>query len=184
MATIIRRTTAVTSLPGETPPVASVTQTTTAPATVTRTTTVTKTVVPQPYLGPARGWLKTLGWVSILLGILGLVAYVTDLAHDYAFHLEGGQMIFHWLLGIGCLVAAYAIRPNLWLGAASIVAGAILIGAGLFGFLEADLGGWHAGAGDSVLHLLLGLVSVLVGIVSINRERDIGSRRTTITRSV
>jgi hypothetical protein len=159
------------------------TETVPAPA-IARTTTVTKTVIPKPYLGPARGWLKTLGWASILLGILGLVGYVVDVAHDYAFHLESGQMVFHWLLGIGCLVAAYAVRPNVWLGAASITAGAILIAVGLFGFMDDGVGAWHAGAGDSVMHLLFGLVSVLVGIVSINRERELGSRRTTISRTV
>lgn len=143
-------------------------------ATVTRTTTtVTKTTANVPRrIGPARGWLKTLGWTGILLGILGLVAFVVDAAHAAAVHLEDGQVLFHWVIGIASLVAAYALRGNLGLGAASIAAGAILLAVGFIGFLEPSVGAWHAGVGDNVLHLLLGLASVLVGIVTVNRERD------------
>lgn len=143
-------------------------------ATVTRTTTTvmkTTSTIPRR-LGPARGWLKTLGWLSILLGILGLIAFVVDLGHQAAFHLEDGNMLFHWVVAIACLVTAYALRAALWLGAASIAIGSLLIAAGFLGFLEPELGAWHAGVGDNVLHLLLGIASVLVGIVSVNRDRD------------
>lgn len=154
-------------------------------ATVSRTTTtVTQTTATVPRrLGPARGWLKALGWLTILLGILGLIALVVDLAHAATFHLEGGQMLFHWVVGIACLVTAYALRDALWLGASSIAAGAILLGAGFIGFLEPELGAWHAGVADNVLHLLLGLLSVLVGIKSINRDRDVQRPQTVVRRT-
>lgn len=156
-------------------------------ASVTRTTTtVTRTTATVPRrLGPARGWLKTLGWIALVLGILGLVAAAVDLGHQVTLHLEDGQMLFHWVLAIACLVAAYAVRDALWLGAASITAGAILIAAGFLGFLEPTLGAWHAGVADNVLHLLLGLASVLVGIVSVNRDRDYERQhRSTLQRTV
>jgi hypothetical protein len=154
MATIQRSTTTVTRTEDGTP--VKVTRVTTKPIVVQRPSA-------------ARGWLKALGWLLIVTAVLGLVGYVQDVAHDYAFHLEGIQDALHWVLGIAVLVLAYAVRNNLAVAIITIGVGVVLLGIGVLGFLY---DGFHAGVGDSAGHLLLGTISLLVGVVALNRERD------------
>lgn len=154
MATIQRSTTTVTRTSEGTP--VQVTRVTTKPVVVQRPS-------------PARGWLKALGFLLLLGAVLGLIGYVQDVAHDYAFHLEGVQNALHWGLGIVVLVLAYAVRNNLAVAIIAIGAGVALIALGVLGFLYDGL---HAGVGDNTVHLLLGTISLLVGVVALNRERD------------
>ncbi len=145
-------------------------------ATITRTTTtVTRTITQnpvRPHEGPARGWLKFTGFLFLAVAVLGLFAAARDAAHSFAFHLEGVQDVLHWMLGVAALAVAYAVRDRLAVAVAAIALGAVLLALGLLGLLNPDVGGWHVGAGDNLLHLLLGTIAVLVGLVSLNRERD------------
>ena len=143
---------------------ASTTRTTT---TITRTTTRTP-----PRTSPARPWILTLGWSFLVLALLGLIGFVVDATHGIGFHLEGAQDGAHWVLAIGCLVLAYALRERTWFAAATLAVGILLLALGAFGLLEPDRGAWHAGVVDATLHLLLGTATLLVGIVALNRERD------------
>lgn len=154
MATIQRSTTTVTRTEDGTP--VKVTRVTTKPFVVQRPSA-------------ARAWLKTLGWLMLIAGILGLIPAVRDVAHDYAFHLEGIQTAIHWGIGIAVLVLAYAVRNNLAIAIITIGTGVVLIALGVLGFVY---DGFHAGVGDSTGHLLLGTISLLVGVVALNRERD------------
>lgn len=154
MATIQRSTTTVTRTSDGTP--VKVTRTTTRPV-----------MHQQP--SKARAWLKALGFLLLVFAVLGLVPTVQHFAHDYSFHLEGVQDAIHWVLGIAVLVLAYAVRNNLAIAIVTIVAGALLLGLGVLGLLNE---GWHAGVGDSTGHLVLGTISLLVGVVALNRERD------------
>jgi peptidoglycan/LPS O-acetylase OafA/YrhL len=151
--------------------------------TVTRTTTtVTRSTTEVPRrTRPARGWLMALGWILVATAVLGLIGTVQDLAHDYGFHLEGVQDGIHWALGIGALVVAYAVRDRMWLAATTLGFGVVLIAIGFVGLLTTA--SWHAGIGDSVGHLLLGTITLLVGIVSLNRERDMERRRSNAPRA-
>lgn len=154
MATIQRSTTTVTRTDDGTP--VQVTRVTTKPLVVQRPSA-------------ARAWLKTLGWLLLFAAVLGLIGYVQDVAHDYAFHLEGVQDAIHWGLGIAVLVLAYAVRNNLAIAIVTMGTGVVLLGVGVMGFLY---DGFHAGVGDNTVHLLLGTISLLVGVVALNRERD------------
>ena len=153
--------------------------------TVTRTTTtITRASTETPRrTTPARGWLLTLGWLLLAFAILGLIPFMQDLAHDFGVHIEAGQDLLHWALGIGALVAAYALRNQLWLAATTIAFGAVLIVIGFIGLVNSSVGYWHAGVGDSVAHLLLGTITLLVGIVSLNRERDYERRNVNVVRT-
>lgn len=154
MATIQRSTTTVTRTDDGTP--VQVTRVTNKPFVVQRPSA-------------ARAWLKTLGFLLLATAVLGLVGAVQDVAHDYAFHLEGMQDALHWGIGIAVLLLAYAVRNNLAIAIITIGTGVVLIGLGVLGFLY---DGFHAGVGDSTGHLLLGTISLLVGVVALNRERD------------
>lgn len=153
----------------------TVTQTTT---TVTRTTAA----VPRHREGAARAWLKATGFLMLALAILGLFSYPRDVAHSFAVHLEGGQGVLHWVFAVAALALAFALRDRLLTAVAAIAIGAVFLGFGLLGLVNPAIGGWHVGAGDNLLNLLLGTILALVGLVSLNRERDYERRqRTTVT---
>lgn len=148
-------------------------------ATLTRTTTVTRTVVPVTQRhSPARGWLKTLGFLMVILGILGVIPYVVNILHDYNVHMDAGMAAFHWVAGLIALVCAYALRNNLHLAIATIALGVIFLLVGGLSFMYTDTGAfWHAGVADNLLHLVLGTITLLVGINAFNREREVGKKR-------
>jgi hypothetical protein len=150
-------------------------------ATITRTTTTvtrTTTAVPVVRRSSARPWLLFLGYSLLALGILGLIPFVQDAMHAAAFHLEGGENAIHWVLGIATLVVAYAVRDRRWLAGITVAFGVAYLAVGLLGFIEPSVGAWHVGVGDNVLHLLLGVVTLLVGIAALNKERDASRVRT------
>lgn len=153
-------------------------------ATITRTTTTvtrTTTAVPVVRRSSARPWLLFLGYSLLALGILGLIPFVQDALHGAAFHIEGGENALHWVLGIATLVVAYAVRDRRWLAGITIAFGVAYLAVGLLGFIEPEVGAWHVGVGDNVLHLLLGVVTLLVGIAALNKERDASRVRTPTT---
>lgn len=154
--------------------------------TITRTTTtVTRTNVPTVKPSAARGWLKTLGFLMIVLGILGLVPYVVNVLHDYGVHFEAGMAMFHWAVGLVALVCAYALRNAMHVAIAAMAVGAIFLLVGALTFLYTDQAVfWHAGPFDNVLHLVIGTVTLLVGIKSLNRERTLGRSRVNVARTV
>lgn len=155
-----------------------------AVTTRTTTTTITRTTRSDPpRTSPARPWLLKLGWTFLVLALLGLIGFVIDAAHGVALHLEGSQDAVHWVFAVGCLVVAYAVRDRLWIGVAATVVGVALLTLGAIGLLEPAMGAWHAGVFDSTLHLLLGTATLLVGILSLNRERDWRERDRNVART-
>lgn len=153
-------------------------------ATITRTTTVTRTVRPVTRPAPARGWLKTLGVLMVIAGIVGVVPAAVNVLHDYNIHFDAGMAAFHWVAGLAALVCAYALRKNQHLAIATIAIGALFLLVGGLSFMYADDAAfWHAGVFDNLMHLVLGTITLLVGIVTLNREREHGRRQQVVART-
>ena len=126
----------------------------------------------------ARTWLAVLGGLLLLLGVLGAFRPVVDAFHGLGIHLEGGENVLHWLLGLGLLAVAFAVRNDRLVGTLAVWTGIAFLALGLLGFFVPALGAlWHVEAGDNVTHLLLGGATVWAGLASRPRGEAVGRRR-------
>lgn len=125
----------------------------------------------------ARTWLAILGGLLLLLGVLGAFRPVVEAFHGIALHLEGGENVLHWVLGLGLLAVAFLVRNDRLVGTLAVSTGILFIVLGIVGFLVPGLGAvWHVDTGDNLTHLLLGGVTVWAGLASRPRE-DAATRR-------
>ncbi|HVL47906.1 MAG TPA: hypothetical protein VM889_05060 [Candidatus Thermoplasmatota archaeon] len=125
---------------------------------MTEKTIMGKTVV--------RAWLTALGAVLILLGVLGLVPQFTGEPHTIPIHLEEGEMVLHWVLGIVTLGIAFGIRDEAMARNLANILGVAFVVVGLGGFVAPDIGVWHVGVVDNVLHIVVGAVTLAVAMMN------------------
>ena len=121
---------------------------------------------------PARSWLIAQGALLLAAAVLGLFAGAAQVLHGLRLHVEDGEMALHWLLGAASLAVGLAVhRPRRAMHWA-IAFGALYVVTAVFGWLQPDIGAWHVGLGDNLLHLALGLVSFLVAYLTDRRDDD------------
>lgn len=133
-----------------------------------RSQTVTTTTTRDRYdlRNPARAWHMVLGWTLLAIAILGLVPAAVDALHDLRFHIEGGENALHWVLAIGTLGIAYFVRNAKMQSAFAFMFATAYIGVGILGFIQPDIGFWHVGLGDNILHLALGGITLAAGLAT------------------
>ncbi|MEA3191107.1 MAG: hypothetical protein QOD77_1689 [Thermoplasmata archaeon] len=114
---------------------------------------------------PARMWMTLLGVVLVLTAILGMTDFYKTL-HPMMFHIEGGEMLLHWVLAVLTLGLAFGVKDDLLLGRITIAYGAVYVLVGVVGFFMDTIGSWHVALGDNLLHLALGIISIAAGMAS------------------
>lgn len=127
---------------------------------------------------PARIWWMVLGWTLIAVAILGLIPQVVSALHGFTLNLEGGENVLHWILGAFTLTVAYFLKDEALLSTLSIWYGIVYIAVGILGFVIGDLAFWHVGFADNVLHLVLGTITIGVGVANRDRIEQPETRRT------
>lgn len=119
-----------------------------------------------PERNPARTWFIIQGFLLLATALLGLFQPVYDALHNLRMHIEHGEDALHWVLGITALVIGFAVHNARVAGGLSVAFGAVYLATGVLGFFVSDIGPWHVGLGDNLLHLALGLVSLAVGFAA------------------
>lgn len=111
-------------------------------------------------------WLTILGFVLVAIAILGLIPAASDLMHNLAIHIEGGEDYVHWALAILTLGMAFGVKDEMTLANLTIAYGIVYLAVGVFGFFVDTIGDWHVAIGDNLLHLALGLVTLGAGVAT------------------
>lgn len=100
----------------------------------------------------AKQYLTWVGWILVILGILGFVWPGVD-----AFSLSGGENWAHLVLGVIALIAAYWLDGQVqkWLVA---ILGIVALYVGIWGFVDPT---YYGSASlellDNVVHIVLGV---------------------------
>lgn len=119
-----------------------------------------------PDRNAARTWFLVQAFLLLATALLGLFGPVADALHGLRMHIEGGEDALHWVLGIAALVIAFTVRSPRVAGALAVVFGAAYLATGILGFFVSEVGPWHVAIGDNLLHIALGVVSVVVGLAT------------------
>lgn len=101
-------------------------------------------------------YTRTVGWIFMMLGILGLIS--TQLAGLIQF--DTVQTVVEIILGLLAFAAVANQKEKLF----SIMSGPLLLLLGVFGFFSPNLGGMHLEAVENFLHLLLGGWGIYISV--------------------
>lgn len=115
---------------------------------------------------PARSWHIVLGWTLLAIAIVGLFPAAVDALHMLRFHIEGGENVLHWVLAAVTLAVAYLARGARVQSTFALLFAVAYVTVGILGFLAPEIGFWHVGLGDNLLHLTLGGISLAAGLAT------------------
>ena len=113
-------------------------------------------------------WFIVLGAALLLLALLGTLGIehplggarpAGDAAPSGPVHLDAGEMVVHWILGIATLAIAFMVKDRRTLTMIAWVFAGVYVLVGLVGFVMPVIGPWHVGTGDNLLHIVLGLAN-------------------------